>query len=89
MDDPKPIHLTDDGYWWSLGWPAVARDEDGHVLSTCSKDGDPQMFNEWLRECFENGWSVTNLTRTFGRIECDQSKRDKPELLVANATHLA
>lgn len=65
MDDPKPIHLTDDGYWWNLGWPAVASDEDGHAISTCSKDGAPQMFNEWLRECFENGWTVTNLARTF------------------------
>ena len=60
MLDPKPINLTDDQYWRSLGWPAVARDADGHAISTCD-DSDPTTFNEWLRECFEDRLIVTNL----------------------------
>lgn len=60
MNDPKPIHLTTDDHWRSLGWPAVARDEDGHVISMCSKE-DAASFNEWLRECFDERLTVTNL----------------------------
>lgn len=64
MIDPKPIHLTSDEYWRSLGWPAVARDKDGHAITTCAKDEHDAIFNEWLRECFEDGLTVTNLLRT-------------------------
>lgn len=62
MIDPKPINLTNDAYWRELGWPAVARDSDGHVISTCANDDDA-TFNEWLRECFEGGLTVINLTK--------------------------
>ena len=62
MENPKPIHLTGDDHWRDLGWPAVARDADGHVISTCSIDNE-ETFNEWLRECFESGWTVTDLRR--------------------------
>lgn len=61
MIDPKPINLKDDDYWRDLGWPAVARDADGHAISTCAKDGHDETFNEWLRECFDDGLTVTNL----------------------------
>ena len=60
MDKPHPINLTSDDHWRSLGWPALARDADGHAISTCD-DRDADVFNEWLRECVDNGWSVTNL----------------------------
>lgn len=62
MRDPRPINLTDDEYWRRLGWPAVARDSDGRATSVCD-DGDPDIFNEWLRECFDEGLTVTNLRR--------------------------
>lgn len=62
MRDPNPINLTDDNYWRSLGWPAVARDADGHVISTCD-DRSPEIFKDWLLECFEDGLTVTNLRR--------------------------
>jgi hypothetical protein len=68
MRDPKPINLTDDDYWRNLGWPAVARDVDGHVISTCAKDDDDGTFNEWLRECFEDGLTVTNLIRSASNV---------------------
>ena len=62
MQDPMPIHLTSDDYWRELGWPALARDADGHAISTCAID-DTATFNEWLRECFDAGWTVTDLRR--------------------------
>jgi len=60
MENPNPINLTTDDYWRSLGWPALARDADGHLMSTCSIDHDA-TFNDWLRECFDAGWTVTDL----------------------------
>lgn len=61
MRDPKPINLTDDDYWRALGWPVIARDEDGHVITLYAHTSG-EGFNEWLRECFEDGLTVTNLT---------------------------
>lgn len=60
MLDPKPINLTDDAYWRNLGWPAIARDADGHAISTCD-NSHSETFNEWLRECFDDHLIVTNL----------------------------
>jgi hypothetical protein len=62
MENPCPINETSDAYWRELGWPAVARDKDGHAMSSCAKD-DGEVFKDWLLECFEEGWTVTNLTR--------------------------
>lgn len=63
MENPHPVNLTTDDYWRDLGWPAVARDRDGHAISTCSIDHGDDTFNEWLRECFDAGLTVTNLRR--------------------------
>ncbi len=63
MKSPYPINLKDDTYWRHLGWHAVARDADGHVISTCA-DGPDGIFTEWLRECFDQNLTVTNLRVT-------------------------
>jgi len=63
MENPNLINFTTDDYWRDLGWPAVARDADGHAISTCALDGHEETFNEWLRECFDEGYTVTNLRR--------------------------
>ena len=60
MRDPKPINLTSDDYWRGLGWPAIARDADGHAMSVCD-DRYPESFAEWLKECEAEGHTVTNL----------------------------
>jgi hypothetical protein len=62
MDAPKPINIYSDSHWRALGWSAVARDADGHAISTCSIDHN-ETFNEWLRECFDDGLAVTGRRR--------------------------
>lgn len=62
MENPKPVNLMDDDHWRQLRWPAVARDKDGHAISMCAMDDDA-TFNEWLRECFDDGLTVTDLRR--------------------------
>lgn len=63
MENPSPVNLKDDVHWRELGWPAVARDKDGHAMATCAKDGHDEVFKDWLLECFDEGWTVTNLER--------------------------
>lgn len=61
MEKPNPINLTTDDEFRKLGWAAVARDKDGHAITLCAPPTSEPTFNEWLRECFDAGLTVTRL----------------------------
>lgn len=62
MKDPQPINLKPDDYFREQGWAALARDADGHAITTCRRDGHEGDFKDWLAECFDNGLTVVNLS---------------------------
>lgn len=62
MKNPNSVNLADDTHWRSLGWPAVARDSEGHAITTCDNSHEA-TFKDWLFECFNDGLTVTNLTK--------------------------
>ena len=63
MEDPKPINVATDDEFRAQGWPAVARDADGHAVSVCARREHEDAFREWLAECFDSGYTVTNLNK--------------------------
>jgi hypothetical protein len=62
MQNPYPIHLQTDEQLRSQGWTNVARDKDGHVISTVFRHpNDENEFKDSLLEWFSLGYTVTNL----------------------------
>lgn len=61
MKDPKPIHLSDDDYFRSLGWAAVARDADGHAVSCHAPFESDQERRRYLMEEARRNCTVTIL----------------------------
>ena len=44
MDNPRKINFMDDAEAASLGWMAVERDSDGHLIAVCAYPDDAQFF---------------------------------------------
>ena len=66
MENPRPSNLQTDETIKSQGWEAVARDDDGHVMTVCARDGiNDETFKDWLLEVFDARWAVTKLQDTY------------------------
>lgn len=62
MQNPQPVNITSDDHWRELGWPCVARDKDGHVVTMYAVDDfDDEGFREFLAECYCDDLTVTKL----------------------------
>jgi len=61
MDNPKPINLMSDEHFRNQGWPALARDADGHVITMCARGKHESEFKDWLAECFDDNLTIINL----------------------------
>lgn len=58
MKNPRPVNLTTDDELRNLGWWAVARDRDGHLISMiCDGAGDKSVA-DFFREAAEDGLSA-------------------------------
>lgn len=68
MKKPNPINLMTDDEARKLGWLAVARDRDGHAIALTAPC---ESLNEWLRECFDAGLTVTNLGKVKSKAFAD------------------
>ena len=65
MKDPRPIQLMTTAEVIAQGWGAEARDADGHLMSCYAPfdKGDDQTAGEWVRECQQDGYTVTVFPR--------------------------
>ncbi len=65
MTDPKPINTAPDSYFKGLGWRAVSRDGDGHVVSAIMPLFE-DCYQEWVMEQSEFGYTIVELQRREG-----------------------
>jgi hypothetical protein len=61
MKNPSPINLSDDDYFASLGWVAVARDADGHAVSCHAPFESEAERRRYLVSEAKRGCTVTML----------------------------